>query len=161
MNHLRYLRAPKICGLNFYVVDEKLKGLYQKVILAKSKAPFQYEKRENVAHQVEANNPVCGDRFTLYLEIEDGLIADAAFYGHGCAISKSSASILIENIIGKTIEEAFSYSEKMKAIVDPGQALPEEEDDLMAFAAARDFPERESCATLSWESLHEYLEDMV
>ena len=100
MNHLRYLRAPKICGLNFYVVDEKLKGLYQKVILAKSKAPFQYEKRENVAHQVEANNPVCGDRFTLYLEIEDGLIADAAFYGHGCAISKSSASILIENIIG-------------------------------------------------------------
>ncbi|HKK76226.1 MAG TPA: SUF system NifU family Fe-S cluster assembly protein [Saprospiraceae bacterium] len=138
-------------------MNEKLKQLYQTVILQKSKAPFQYEKRPDATHQIEANNPVCGDRFTLYLDMADGIIQDAAFYGHGCAISKSSASILTENIIGLSKEEALSYSQKMKAIVDPKQALPDESEDLLAFAAARDFPERETCATLAWEKLSAFL----
>lgn len=138
-------------------MNEKLKQLYKTVILQKSKAPFQYEKRPEAAHQIEANNRVCGDRFTLYLDIEAGKIVDASFYGHGCAISKSAASILTENIIGLNLEEALTYSQKMKAIVDPSQTLPDEEDDLLAFAAARDFPERETCATLAWENLGTFL----
>lgn len=138
-------------------MNEKLKQLYKTVILQKSKAPFQYEKRPGAAHQVEANNPVCGDRFTLYLDIEAGKIVDASFYGHGCAISKSSASILIENIIGLSLEEALAYSQKMKTIVDPEQPLPDENEDLLAFAAARDFPERKTCATLAWGELGIFL----
>lgn len=142
-------------------MDERLKKLYQAVILVKSRAPFHYEKRLDATAQVEANNPICGDRFTLYLDIEEGVIKDVTFYGHGCAISKSATSVLTENIIGKTLAEAFSYSEKMKTIVDPERPLPDEADDLLAFAAARDFPERETCATLSWEALHQYLEGQV
>lgn len=140
---------------------EKLRQLYKTVILQKSKTPFQYEKRPEATHQIEANNPVCGDRFTLYLDIEDGVIRDAAFYGHGCAISKSSASILTENIIGRTVEEALGYSQKMKIIVDPSQPLPKAQEELLAFAAARDFPERETCATLAWEKIQEYLDDLI
>lgn len=138
-------------------MNEKLKQLYKTVILQKSKAPFQYEKRPEAAHQVEANNLVCGDRFTLYLDIVDGKIVDASFYGHGCAISKSATSILTKNIIGLSLEEALAYSQKMKAIVDPQEPLPIEDDDLLAFAAARDFPERETCATLAWEKLGAFL----
>lgn len=138
-------------------MTEKLKQLYRSVILQKSKSPFQYEKRPEATHQIEANNPICGDRFTLYLDIREGLIEDASFYGHGCAISKSSTSILTEKIIGLSLKEAWVYCQKMKNIVDPTEPLTDDEEDLIAFAGARDFPEREKCATLSWTLLGEFL----
>ncbi|MEM6379645.1 MAG: iron-sulfur cluster assembly scaffold protein, partial [Bacteroidota bacterium] len=87
-------------------MDSKLKLLYQSVILKKSKAPFNFEKRLNADYQIEANNPICGDRFTLFLDIKNEKIVDAAFYGHGCAISKSATSIITEQLIGKSLEEA-------------------------------------------------------
>ena len=138
-------------------MTEQLKALYQSVILPTSKQPFQYEKRPDAAYQVEANNPICGDRFTLYLDIAEDTIQDAAFYGHGCAISKSATSILTEHIIGLSLQAAIAYCQKMATIVDPTQALPQEANQLLAFAAARDFPERATCATLSWERLANFL----
>lgn len=142
-------------------MDTKLKQLYQSVILKKSKTPFNFEKRPSAAYQIEANNPICGDRFTLFLDIQDGRITEAAFYGHGCAISKSATSILTENLIGKTLEEAKNYSALMPKIVDPKQDLDQLDADLLAFAAARNFPERATCATLSWEKMQDFILELT
>lgn len=142
-------------------MDPKIKKLYQSVILKKSKAPFNFEKRPHATHQIEANNPVCGDRFTLYFDIENGQIKDAAFYGHGCAISKSATSLLTENLIGKSLAEAKKYSDLMRDIVDPTQGLNTSDQELLAFAAARDFPERATCATLSWEKMQDFILNLM
>lgn len=138
-------------------MNPKVKQLYQTVILKKSKAPFNFEKRPDALYQIEANNPICGDRFTLYLDLEHNQIKQASFYGHGCAISKSATSILTENLIGKTLKEAEQYSQLMAMIVNPEQPLELVDETLQAFAAARDFPERASCATLAWNKVHEFL----
>jgi nitrogen fixation NifU-like protein len=142
-------------------MDPKIKQLYQSVILKKSRAPFQFEKRSEADHHIEANNPICGDRFTIFLDLDNGQIKDAAFYGHGCAISKSATSILTENLIGKSLEAAFEYSSLMAMVVDPGQDLSTTDPDLLAFAAARDFPERATCATLAWEKTHDFIAELI
>ena len=142
-------------------MDPKLKQLYQSVILKKSKAPFNFEKRPHADYQIEANNPICGDRFTLFLDVQDDKIVDAAFYGHGCAISKSATSILTEHLIGKSLGEAKVYSSLMSGIVDPDQDLKITDSYLLAFTAARNFPERAACATLSWEKLHDFIVELT
>ncbi|GAB5551944.1 MAG: SUF system NifU family Fe-S cluster assembly protein [Saprospiraceae bacterium] len=141
-------------------MDPKIKQLYQSVILKKSKAPFNFEKRPKAKYKIEANNPVCGDRFTLYLDIEGEQIKDAAFYGHGCAISKSATSILTQNLIGKSLEAAIEYSQLMLNIVDLNQDLKTNDPELLAFAAARDFPERATCASLSWEKTRDFIQEL-
>jgi len=70
-------------------MNDKLKRLYQTVILKHNKAPFHYEKKETATHRLEAYNPLCGDRFDLYLDVKNGIIEAIHFHGYGCAISKA------------------------------------------------------------------------
>ena len=132
-------------------MNDRLKQLYQEVILQHSKQPFQYEKREDADLIIEANNPVCGDRFTLYCDVKDGKIENLSFYGHGCAISKASTSILVKKLMGKSLEEILDYAPVIQQIIDPQNEEIVDDPELAAFEAARFFPERSTCVTLSWE----------
>ena len=139
-------------------MNDKLKQLYKTVILKHNNAPFHYEKKEKAAHQLDAYNPLCGDRFNLYVDVKDGVIENVYFHGYGCAISKASTSVLAKNLAGKTIPTALALCQEFEGVVSPEEAAENENEELEAFAAAKDFPGRSQCATLSWEAMKVFLE---
>lgn len=140
-------------------MNNRLKQLYKTVILKHNKAPFRYEKKEGTTHQLEAYNPLCGDRFNLFLEVKEGIIESIHFHGYGCAISKASTSVLVKNLEGKTIKQALALCGAFQQVVSPdGTATAINElEEFEAFAAAKDFPGRLTCATLSWETIKSFL----
>ena len=139
-------------------MNQRLKDLYKSVILKHNNEPFQFEKNENATHQLDAYNQLCGDRFNLFFEIENGVIQNFTFHGFGCAISKASTSVLVKNLEGKTIEEALSLCEIFQKEVQPDLvAEGNASEEFEAFSAAKDFPGRLKCATLSWDEIIKFL----
>ncbi len=138
-------------------MNDKLKQLYKTVILKHNNQPFHYEKKEAAAHHLDAYNPLCGDRFNLYVDVKDGIIKSVHFHGYGCAISKASTSVLAKNLEGKTVAEALSLCESFETVVSPDANTENNNEELEAFAAAKDFPGRLQCATLSWEAMKAFL----
>jgi nitrogen fixation NifU-like protein len=138
-----------------------LRGLYQEVILDHSKKPRNYRVLEGADHHAEGYNPLCGDRVTIYVKIENGRISDLSFQGSGCAISTSSASLLTETLRGKTLDEADALFEKFHALVT-GETNGNHAGDvslgkLAVFSGVVEFPLRVKCATLAWHTLRSAL----
>ena len=139
-------------------MNDRLKQLYQSVILKHSKEPVNIKKKEQATHVLEAYNPLCGDKFQLFFEIEDGKISQLSFHGYGCAISKASASVLVKKLEGRPVEEGLALCREFLAMLQAEKENPEDVDEeLAAFAAARSFPGRMKCATLSWEEMETFL----
>ena len=137
----------------------ELNSLYQEVILDHAKRPRNFHPMEGADRHAEGFNPLCGDRFTLYLKLENGRIADISFQGTGCAISTASASILTEMLKGKTLAEAEKLFNNFHQLVtgksaDGTQALGK----LVAFCGVSEFPVRVKCATLAWHTLRNALQ---
>ena len=134
---------------------QDLRELYQDIILDHSKHPRNFGKLSGAHREARGNNPLCGDRITLSVKLEDGRIADAKFEAKGCAISVASASMMTEMIKGKTVDEARALFEQFHGLVtgkptgDGGGEL----DSLAALSGVRDFPSRIKCATLPWHAL--------
>jgi nitrogen fixation NifU-like protein len=131
-----------------------LTDLYQEVILDHNRRPRNFRVIEPASVSQEGYNPLCGDRLTLYLRLTDGVIADAAFQGSGCAISKASASLMTEAIRGKTVDEARKLFDAFHAMITspPGSALPEM-GKLAVLSGVREFPTRIKCAGLAWHTM--------
>lgn len=131
-----------------------LEGLYQEVIIDHSRRPRNFRKLEGANREAKGYNPLCGDKVTLFLKVEDGRVVDAAFQGSGCAISTASASILTETIKGKTMEEAQALFEKFHDLVT-GKPVSEQEDlgKLSVFSGVSEYPARVKCATLVWHTM--------
>ena len=136
-----------------------LRDLYQELILEHSKAPRNYRALENADHKAEGYNPLCGDRFTVYLHMEGDSIRDISFQGSGCAISKSSASMMTQILKGKTKQEADELFERFHQLVT-GTANGNARDlgKLEVFSGVSEFPARVKCATLAWHTLQAALE---
>ena len=138
-----------------------LRALYQEVILDHSKKPRNYRVLEGADYHAEGYNPLCGDRITNYLKLENDRISDVAFQGSGCAISTSSASILTETVKGKTLAEADALFEKFHALVtgegNGNQAGDASLGKLAVFSGVAEFPVRVKCATLAWHTLRSAL----
>lgn len=133
-----------------------LRELYQEVILDHSKRPRNFRKMEEANRHSEGYNPLCGDRVTLYLNLEDGIVKDISFQGSGCAISTASASMLTESLKGKTTAEAEALFQRFHELVTgPPDEIPDVEGlgKLAVFAGVREFPIRVKCATLAWHTL--------
>ena len=133
-----------------------LTQLYQEVILEHSRHPRNAGRPEGADREARGNNPLCGDRVTVYLSVEDGRIADVGFDARGCAISIASASMMSEMLKGKTVEEAKALFERFHALVTgtaAGDAAAEGLDELGALAGVKDFPTRIKCATLPWHAM--------
>src|SRR6516165_9688644 len=84
----------------------ELRDLYQEVILEHSKAPRNFRQLQSANHHAEGFNPLCGDRLTVYVQLDGDSIRDISFQGSGCAISKASASMMTQSVKGKTRVEA-------------------------------------------------------
>ena len=137
----------------------ELQDLYQDIILEHSKKPRNYHTLKNANRTVEGFNPLCGDRFTIYLEIGDDHIRDISFQGTGCAISKASASMMTQAVKGKTTGEAQELFEKFHHVVtgkDPSES--HNLGKLAAFSGVSEFPVRVKCATLAWHALRAALQ---
>jgi len=131
----------------------ELRDLYQEVILEHSKHPRNFREIQAADHKVEGFNPLCGDHFTIYLNLRDGAIADISFQGNGCAISKASASMMTQTLKGKSTEEAEAVFTRFHDLVTGHAASPESVGKLAAFAGVSEFPIRVKCATLAWHAL--------
>lgn len=137
----------------------ELRDLYQDVILEHSKRPRNYRTLEAANRNAEGFNPLCGDHFTVYLDVEDGRIRDISFQGAGCAISKASASMMTQAVKGKRTEEAEELFEKFHRVVTGKNGVESDElGKLAAFAGVSEFPVRVKCATLAWHALHAALQ---
>jgi nitrogen fixation protein NifU and related proteins len=136
-----------------------LRDLYQEVILEHSKAPRNYRELPSANHKAEGFNPLCGDHFMLYLDLDGDMIRDIAFQGSGCAISKASASMMTQSLKGKSKQEAETlFSEFHKLVTGQATGDHAEMGKLAAFSGVSEFPVRVKCATLAWHTLHAALE---
>ena len=133
-----------------------LKDLYQQVIVDHSKRPRNFHPLDGASRKVEGFNPLCGDKVTIYVKIENGLVADISFEGSGCAISTASASLLTESLKGKTLADAEALFESFHNLVtglEPAEEAPKL-GKLKVFSGVCDYPTRVKCATLAWHTLH-------
>jgi nitrogen fixation NifU-like protein len=130
-----------------------LRGLYQEVILDHNKRPRNFRVIEG-GRQVEGHNPLCGDRLTVYVSVDNDLIRDVSFQGTGCAISKASASLMTESVKGKTIAEATALLDRFHQMITAAPGAPVGDmGKLMVLAGVREFPTRVKCASLAWHAL--------
>ncbi len=132
-----------------------LTQLYQAVILDHNKHPRNYGELDEYTDKVFGKNPLCGDEITVYSIINDGLISDISFEAQGCAISRASASLMVEALKGKTREESLALFESFKQLLSAegkdGVLSPELEN-LVALTGVKKYPARIKCAFLPWET---------
>ena len=134
----------------------ELSELYQELILEHSKAPRNYRKLAAANHKAEGFNPLCGDHFTIYVQLEGNTIRDIGFQGSGCAISKASASMMTQIVKGRTDSEAEGLFLRFHNLVTGRAGSSGDDADLRrltVFSGVSEFPVRVKCATLAWHTL--------
>jgi nitrogen fixation NifU-like protein len=136
----------------------ELRDLYQEVILEHSKKPRNYGLLPAANHQAEGFNPLCGDHYTIFVNLQNGAISEIAFQGAGCAISKASASMMTQAVKGRSRAEAERLFGRFHDLVT-GHAAEGGEDvgKLAVFSGVSEFPVRVKCATLAWHTLQSAL----
>jgi len=138
-----------------------LRELYQQVILDHHKKPRNFRKLEKANKQADGYNPLCGDKVSVYLEVEDGIIRDAGFIGTGCAISTASASMMTEILKGKSLSEAELLFDRFHKLVTGNGSADLDTSalgKLAVFSGVREYPVRVKCASLAWHTMHAALE---
>ncbi|GAB4392292.1 MAG: SUF system NifU family Fe-S cluster assembly protein [Gammaproteobacteria bacterium] len=131
-----------------------LQDLYQEVIIDHNRSPRNYGEMHNADRQAEGFNPLCGDKLTLFLKLNDNnIIESVSFIGEGCAISTASASLLTEQIRGKTIEQAQHLFNAFHTLVTSDENDTSELGKLAVLAGVKAYPSRVKCATLAWHTL--------
>lgn len=138
-------------------MDESLRELYQEVILDHYRHPRNFHKVNGRARSVLGNNPLCGDRLEVYVNVQKGHIEAIGFEGTGCAISTASASMMTEAVKGKSVEKALALAKQFHDMVTGG-AVGEDLGSLAVFQGVREYPSRIKCATLGWHALRAALE---
>ena len=131
-----------------------LSDLYQEVILDHNRRPRNFRTLEAPSHTAEGYNPLCGDRLHVFLRLEEGVVADVAFQGSGCAISKASASLMTDAIKGRPVAEVRDLFERFhRMVTTPPDQTVENLGKLSVLAGVREFPVRVKCASLAWHTL--------
>jgi nitrogen fixation NifU-like protein len=134
-------------------MDDELNELYQEVILDHSRKPRHFHVLPEANRTAEGNNPLCGDHYTVFLKLENDVIRDISFQGAGCAISKASASMMADELKGKTVAAARAYFSQYQEMVTTGKINEEAMGKLCAFAGVHHFPMRVKCAILPWHAM--------
>jgi nitrogen fixation NifU-like protein len=135
-----------------------LRELYQDIILDHGQHPRNKRAIESPSHFAHGNNPLCGDKVTIYVKLDGERIDDVSFEGRGCAISTAAASLMTEILKGKTVADADAlfraFQAKVTGGVEPAMAASLEDDyeRLEPLAGVKAFPIRVKCATLPWRA---------
>jgi nitrogen fixation NifU-like protein len=138
-----------------------LRELYQELIIDHSKRPRNFRVLEAANRKSEGYNPLCGDKVTVFLELENDRVKNVSFQGSGCAISTASASVMTESVKGKTVAEAEALFEVFHNLVTgkpPAAGKAPELGKLAVFSGVSEFPARVKCATLAWHTVRAALQ---
>lgn len=135
-----------------------LRDLYQDMIFDHYRQPRNYGRLAHANHTAEGYNPLCGDKVSITLIVQNGVIQDIKFEGVGCAISTASASLMTESLKGKTEVEAIGILEDFKSLVT-GASVTRDMGKLAVLAGVQAFPQRVKCATLAWNTLQAALKN--
>lgn len=135
-----------------------LRELYQEVILDHGKRPRNFRELASANRKADGYNPLCGDKATIFLTVDGGVVKDASFVGNGCSISTASASMMTEAVKGKTLTEVDALFARFHDLLtgDPSKASEERSaglGKLAVFSGVCEFPVRVKCATLPWHTL--------
>jgi nitrogen fixation NifU-like protein len=130
-----------------------LRELYQEMIVDHGREPRNFGVLAQANHCQAGHNPLCGDKLTVYILEQNGMIADLSFEGVGCAISVASASLMTEAVKGKTLSEIEKIFTNFHHLVTQGIHLEDSMDKLSVFSGVAEFPARVKCATLAWHTL--------
>ena len=135
-----------------------LRELYQEMILDHNRSPRNFHTMLDATAEANGFNQLCGDKLTIYVKVNEGIVTQVSFMGSGCAISKASASLMTEVLQGKTIEKAHHLFQQFHLMLTGDDEVMMDEktkgslDKLMAFAGVRAYPARVKCATLAWHA---------
>lgn len=138
----------------------ELNKIYNEVLMEHNLHPENKHKLEDATCALEGVNPTCGDDITLELKINGGTVVDAAFQGVGCAISQASADIMIDLVVGRSIEEARNLCQTFLGMIKGEVTNPEKLKELEEALSLKDIshmPMRVKCAELAWRTLDEAL----
>jgi len=138
-----------------------LSELYQQMIMDHNKNPRNFHAMPDADRQAEGYNPLCGDHFKVYIKMDGDVIRDISFDGSGCAISKSSASMMTAALKGKTRAEAQALFEEVRKMISREIGAPFDAakvGKLATLAGVCEFPSRVKCASLAWHTMLEGLE---
>lgn len=135
-----------------------LDDLYREVILDHNRAPRNFRRISPCTHSAQGFNPLCGDKLTVYVNLDGDRVKDIAFEGSGCAISVASSSLMTEAVKGKTESQARALVEQLRALLSSGEADEEMLGKLIALGGVRKFPSRIKCANLAWHALRAALD---
>jgi len=131
-----------------------LRDLYRDVILDHNKRPRNFGALEPADTRADGHNPLCGDRLTVTVRLDDGRIGDIRFEGKGCAISTASASLMTEAVKGMDLAAVGRLRDMIQhALTEHDYVVPPELGKLAALTGVREFPARVKCATLCWHTL--------
>lgn len=134
--------------------------MYQEVILDHYKHPHHRGLREPFAAEVHHVNPTCGDEVTLRVTLDDNRIADVSYDGQGCSISQAATSVLTDQVIGLTVDEALKTVASFNEMISSRGTIDGDEDiigDGIAFAGVSRYPARVKCALLGWMAFKDAL----
>jgi len=136
-------------------MTSNLEALYQEVILDHNRKPRNFREIENADRRIDGRNPLCGDEVTVFVKLDGDKVADISFKGQGCAVSKSSASLMTAAIKGKSIEESMKLFERFHDMITGklSDAEREQMGSLAALGGVSKFPLRVKCASLAWHAL--------
>jgi nitrogen fixation protein NifU and related proteins len=137
----------------------RLEKLYEAMILEHNRHPRQFLELDPCTHSSHGKNPLCGDDYFVYIVIENDEIKDISFKGVGCAISKSSGSLMVSQLKGKKISEALTLKDDFLDLVttETTEAQRENLGKLRVFEGVQKFPIRVKCAALVWRTLENAL----
>lgn len=132
-----------------------LRELYQEVIIDHSRHPRNFHEMKDANHHADGFNRLCGDKLTLYIQLENNIIKDISFIGSGCAISTASASLMTEQLKGKTLQDAETLFQNFHQTltIDDAEINPVALGKLAVLIGVREYPSRVKCATLAWHTL--------
>jgi nitrogen fixation NifU-like protein len=134
----------------------ELTDLYQELILDHNRRPRNYGALAEANREAKVHNPLCGDRLTVFLRVDDDRIQDIRFEGSGCAISKASASLMTDAVKGRTLPDVLGLFQKFQAMVTAPVDKPADDPSLgklTVLGGVREFPVRIKCASLPWHTL--------
>ena len=137
-------------------MTRELDDLYQSVILDHNKSPRNFRELPPPAAHADGHNPLCGDRLTVWVDLDGDVVRDVTFLGNGCAISKASASLMTAAVKGKTRAEAVALADEFQKLVTgqlAGAAERKALGKLQALGGVSEFPVRVKCASLAWHTL--------
>ena len=135
--------------------------LYQEIVMDHNRRPRNFGSIADSTSSSEGFNPLCGDQVTVFLKVSDEIVEDVSFEGVGCAISKSSASMMTEGVKGKSVEEALTVFQAFRRMLTTTSDQVEDSEilgDLEILKGVSQYPTRIKCATLSWHTLQAALQ---